>query len=309
MDEQGRLIDDPEPPAGTGKPAQPAGIGVVVGTSGYSFEDWIGNFYPAHIRKGDMLKEYSSHFTAVEVNSTYYRIPKAVVMARMEEKTPPWFEFIIKANQEMTHKASKDNALYASFNEALKPLIEAGKFRGVIAQFPWGFKPAGETREHIAFLREKFDEIAVAGAAGEKGRCPLFVELRNGEWIDEDLFESLKAQGIGYCSVDEPHLKGLVPPVARVTTDIGYVRLHGRNTKNWWGGARAEGRGAEGGRARAGGDRYDYLYSEDELKEWVVKIKAMAQAARKTYVFFNNCHAGQAARNAVLMKDLLSLAL
>jgi uncharacterized protein YecE (DUF72 family) len=83
--------------------------------------------------------------------------------------------------------------------------------------------------------------------------------------------------------------------VARVTTDLGYVRLHGRNARNWWG--------------CGGGDRYDYLYSEEELKEWVAKIRAMSQTAKKTFVFFNNCHAGQAARNASLMKDLLSLPL
>jgi uncharacterized protein YecE (DUF72 family) len=255
-----------------------------VGTSGYSFEDWIGNFYPPSIRKGDMLKEYSKHFSVVEVNSTYYRIPAAAVLARMEEKTPPGFEFIIKANQEMTHAASKDTALYAAFQEAIRPIIEADKFRGVIAQFPWGFKPTPEARQHLDFLKDRFPDIA------------LFVEFRNADWITEDTFEGLKARGIGYCSVDEPPLKGLVPPVARLTTGTGYVRLHGRNTKNWW-------RGSGGG----GGDRYDYLYSEEELKEWVAKIKTMARAAARTYVFFNNCHAGQAARNAKLMKDLLAL--
>jgi uncharacterized protein YecE (DUF72 family) len=299
MDEQGRLIDEPGPPEGTGEPAKPGDTRVVVGTSGYSFDDWVGNFYPAHIRKGDMLKEYSKHFSAVEVNSTYYRVPNAAMMARMVEKTPEGFEFIIKANQEMTHKASKDATLYQNFAEALRPVIEAGKFRGVIAQFPWGFKPTAEAREHLTFLRGKFDEI---GGSEDKERFPLFVELRNAEWIDEGLFESFKTQGIGYCSVDEPRLRGLVQPVARVTTDLGYVRLHGRNAKNWWG-------GDKGGAGGGSGDRYDYLYSEDELKEWVVKIKAMAQAARKTYVFFNNCHAGQAARNAALMKEMLTLAL
>jgi uncharacterized protein YecE (DUF72 family) len=302
MDEQGRLIDEPGRPEDARPPARPAETRVVVGTSGYSFDDWIGNFYPAHIRKGDMLQEYSKHFSAVEVNSTYYRVPGAPMMARMAAKTPDWFEFIVKANQEMTHKSSRDAALYQSFNEALAPLVETGKLRGVIAQFPWGFKPSPEAREHLAFLRERFDEVRGLPQDGlEKGRCPLFAEVRNAEWIEEGLFEGLRAQGIGYCSVDEPHIRGLVPPVARVTTDLGYVRLHGRNAKNWWGG--------RDGSGRASGDRYDYLYSEEELKEWVAKIKAMTRAARKTYVFFNNCHAGQAARNAALMKELLSLAL
>jgi uncharacterized protein YecE (DUF72 family) len=296
VDEQGKLLD--EPPRQPGEAGRPAADGepgmrersgrdqgnVVVGTSGYSFDDWVGNFYPARIRKGDMLKEYSRHFNAVEVNSTYYRIPNAAVMARMEEKTPAGFEFVIKANQEMTHSASKDPALYAAFREAVLPVVEAGKFRGIIAQFPWRFKPTGEARDHLEFLRQQFPDH------------PLFVEFRNADWITETTFEALRAAGIGYCSVDEPSLKGLVPPIARLTTDRGYVRLHGRNAKNWW---RGSGKG--------GGDRYDYLYGEEELKEWVTKIKAMARAATRTYVFFNNCHAGQAARNAKLMKDLLAL--
>jgi uncharacterized protein YecE (DUF72 family) len=256
---------------------------IVVGTSGYSFADWIGPFYPEGTKKGDMLGEYSKHFTCVEVNSTYYRIPHPIVLRRMEEKTPPGFEFIIKANQEMTHKGSKDVALYRSFEEAIQPVVEAGKFQGLIAQFPWGFKNTPENLDHLRFIKDQFRDY------------PFFVEFRNRSWIEENVFQTLEASGIGYCSVDEPHLKGLVPPIAKLTTDLGYVRLHGRNAKNWWG--------------RGGGDRYDYLYSKEELQEWVTKIKAMSEKARKTFVFFNNCHAGQAARNARLMKDLLSLPL
>ena len=258
---------------------------IVVGTSGYSFDDWVGNFYPAGIKKGDMLREYCKHFPCVEVNATYYRIPGLATFRGMEAKTPPGFEFIIKANQEMTHKASRDAALYKTFMEVLEPIRGAGKFSGVIAQFPWGFKCTAGNREHLRFLGEQFAD------------CPLFVEFRNSEWIRDDIFDELENNGIGYCSVDEPRLKGLVPPVARATTDIGYVRLHGRNAKTWW----ARGRGA--------GDRYDYLYSEAELKEWVEKIRAMSKTAGRTFVFFNNCHAGQAARNAKLMQELLALAL
>jgi uncharacterized protein YecE (DUF72 family) len=284
MDEQGKLLDEPEDSRGPAGWRESAPTKVVVGTSGYSFQDWIGNFYPGSIRKGDMLREYSRHFRAVEINSTYYRIPNAAVLARMEEKTPAGFEFVIKANQEMTHAVSREEALYASFREAIRPIVEAGKFRGIIAQFPWSFKPTPEARGHLEFLRDKM------------GDCPLFVEFRNAAWITEETFDSLRARQIGYCSVDEPPLRGLVPPVARVTTDTGYVRLHGRNAKNWW-------QGSRGG----GGDRYDYLYSEEELRGWVAKIKEMTRAAARTYVFFNNCHAGQAARNATLMKELLSL--
>lgn len=246
--------------------------------------DWIGNFYPEGTKKGDMLREYCKHFPCVEVNATYYRIPGLATFRGMEAKTPPGFEFIIKANQEMTHKKSRDPALYQTFMEALQPIRDAGKLSGVIAQFPWGFKYTPENREHLKFLGDQFRD------------CPLFVEFRNSEWIRESVFEGLEAEGIAYCSVDEPRLKGLVPPIARATANVGYVRLHGRNAKTWW------------ARGRAAGDRYDYLYSEDELKEWVAKIQAMSKTASRTFVFFNNCHAGQAARNAKLMQALLGLA-
>ena len=250
-----------------------------IGTSGYSFADWVGEFHPPGTPKGAMLDHYARHFDTVEINSTYYRIPHPVVLRKMEQKTPPGFEFIIKANQEMTHRGSRDVSVYRQFEEVLEPLKDAGKFSGVLFQFPWGFKNTQENRAHLAFLKETLAEN------------PLFVEFRHDSWIRDEVFTFLKAQGLGYCSVDEPGIQGLVPPVAKLTTDVGYVRFHGRNAKNWWG--------------RGGGDRYDYLYDQKELNEWVDKIRDLEKKAKKIYVFFNNCHAGQAAKNARLMQQML----
>jgi uncharacterized protein YecE (DUF72 family) len=255
---------------------------ILVGTSGYSFDDWVGTFYAEGIRKGDMLSFYVEHFPAVEVNSTYYRIPHPAVLHQMERKTPPGFEFIIKAHKSMTHGLNADKKTYSQFVEMLEPIQEAGKFSGVLAQFPWGFKNTAPTRKHLEHLRENLPGI------------PLFVEFRNSGWIVDEVFELIERLDIGYCCVDEPRLKGLVPPVVKKTSDSAYVRLHGRNARNWW-------------RREGGGDRYDYLYSEDELKDWVEKIRELAAKAKKTYVFFNNCHAGQAARNAKLMQELLKI--
>jgi len=254
---------------------------ILVGTSGYSFDDWVGTFYERGIRKGDMLSFYVNHFPTVEVNSTYYRIPHPAVLHQMEKKTPPGFEFIIKANKSMTHGLDAGKDTYSQFMEILEPIKEAGKFSGVLAQFPWGFKNTPSARDHLKSLRENLPEM------------PLFAEFRHVGWIKEEVFALLEKLDIGYCCVDEPRLRGLVPPVAKATTDVAYVRLHGRNAKNWWG--------------RGGGDRYDYLYSKEELKEWVEKIRDLAVKAKKTYVFFNNCHAGQAAGNAKLMQELLKM--
>lgn len=252
-----------------------------IGTSGYSFDDWVGEFYPPGTAKGEMLHYYARRFDTVEVNSTYYRIPHPMVLRKMEEKTGAGFEFVIKANQEMTHKGSRDASLYRRFKEVLEPVKEAGKFSGILLQFPWGFKNTPDNRAHLGFLNDTL------------GEDPVFVEFRNDSWIRDEVFEFLRDRGLGYCSVDEPHLRGLVPPVVELTSDAGYVRLHGRNAKNWWG--------------RGGGDRYDYLYSSQELAEWGDKIRELEKRAKKVYVFFNNCHAGQAAKNAELMQQMLGL--
>ncbi len=251
---------------------------VFVGTSGYSFEDWIGPFYPPGIQRNRMLDEYVGHFGVVEINSSYYRIPGANMFARMEEKTPDGFEFIVKLYKGMTHEVEDDREMYQRFTGAVEPLKRAGKFGGYLAQFPWRFRKGDSEMRHIEALKERLE--------GD----PLFVEFRHDSWIERETFEFLKARGVGYCSVDEPALKGLVPPVAVATTDTAYVRFHGRNAKNWWG---------------RGGDRYDYDYSNDELGAWADKLVKLEERTKRVYVFFNNCHAGHAARNAEIMVEML----
>ena len=252
---------------------------ILVGTSGYSFADWVGPFYPPGTRPSDFLGYYTTHFDTVEVNSTYYRIPHPRVLELMEKKTPPGFRFVVKLNQAMTHEGSKDAALYRDFLAVLEPLKRAEKYRGLLAQFPWGFKRTPESKQTLEAMR--------ALLPGE----PLFAEFRHDSWMHPGLKTWLEDKRIGFCCVDEPRLPGLIPPVAMLAGDEAYVRFHGRNAENWWG--------------RGGGDRYDYDYSEAELKEWAAKISELAAQARRTYLFFNNCHAGQAARSAKLMQEML----
>jgi uncharacterized protein YecE (DUF72 family) len=179
----------------------------------------------------------------------------------------------------MTHEGAEDPALYGTFLEAIRPLADAGKFDGLLAQFPWGFKRTPGNEAHLERMRERL--------GGEN----LFVEFRHASWAADDLESWLAARGLGYCVVDEPALEGLMPPITLRTAADAYVRFHGRNARNWWG--------------RGEGDRYDYEYSEAELRQWIEKVRALAEKARRTYLFFNNCHAGQAARNATLMQELL----
>jgi uncharacterized protein YecE (DUF72 family) len=256
-----------------------AGHPVLIGTSGFSFRDWDGSFYPPGLAASERLRFYACYFPVVEVNSTYYGIPQPRVLGQMVEKTPAGFEFLVKANREMTHEARASDSVYADFLRCLEPLRAAGRFQGVLAQFPWRFRRSPEAMRHVRTLAERLEG------------SPLFVEFRHASWADEEVFRSLAGAGIGYCSVDEPALDGLMPAVARLTGETAYVRLHGRNARAWWGGDR--------------GRRYDYDYRREELEEWQSKIRELAERAKKTYVFFNNCHAGQAARNARLMMDML----
>jgi len=260
------------------RPAEPGPI--LIGTSGYSFDDWEGSFYPPGTPKGKRLDHYVQHFPCVELNSTYYRIPHPAVMVRLEEKTPAGFEFTIKANEAMTHRRSRDPEVYRSFLACLEPFQRADKFHGVLLQFPWAYRNDEPGRAHLAWLRQALPSM------------PLWVEFRHVSWDRPEVYRFLEDLNLGFISVDEPALPGLFPPVSHVTNDVAYVRFHGRNAASWWG--------------RDGHDRYDWDYSREELSSWVGRIREMAARARKTYVFFNYCYMGRAVTSARLMKGLLS---
>lgn len=251
---------------------------IVVGTSGYSFDGWEGVFYPPGLPKGKRLDFYKDHFDAAEINSTYYRIPHAAVFHHMVNKVGEDFEFIVKTHRSFTHDRKEIEKETAAFNEALTPMRESGKLKGYLAQFPYGFRFSPPNLDHIRSGKDLFGDV------------PLYVEFRHKSWDIPEVYETLKRERIGFCCVDEPALPGLFPPVTEITTETGYVRLHGRNAQNWWG---------------KGGDRYDYLYTKEELSEWKRKIDDLKSRADKIYLFFNNCHLGQAVRNAKMFVELM----
>ena len=148
---------------------------VLIGTSGYSFADWVGPFYPPGTRSSEFLRHYARHFHTVEVNSTYYGIPHPRVLEQMERKTPSGFHFVVKLNQAMTHENSRESSLYRDFLAVLEPLKAAGKYDGLLAQFPWGFKRSADNVGWLEALRELLP--------GE----PLFVEFRHESWMTPDL--------------------------------------------------------------------------------------------------------------------------
>jgi uncharacterized protein YecE (DUF72 family) len=252
---------------------------ILVGTSGFSYDDWRGAFYPADLPKASMLDYYSRFFKIVEINATYYSIPSRANFERLAERTPDYFEFIVKTHQETTHRRRENAAALAKLTTAVQPLSEAGKLKGFLAQFPYSFKNNEINRKYLHTTRILLGDV------------PFFSEFRHDSWAIEPVEKFLADNNIGYVNVDEPALSGLMPPQDIVTNHIGYVRFHGRNGQKWWDGK--------------GSDRYDYLYKESELESWLVNISGVLKKAFRAYIFFNNHPGGKAVKNAMQMIELL----
>lgn len=254
----------------------------LIGTAGYSYEDWRGVYYPEDLDKKEMLSFYSREFSFTEVNSTYYAMPNRFMLYHMQAKTPDHFQFVIKAYRGMTHKREDNEQHFLDFKEALQPLIEKGKLGCVLAQFPTSFRNKDENRDYLKDFKERMGDI------------PVVIEFRHEEWIDERIFELLEEEELGYVCVDEPQFKTLVPPVVRATSRIGYVRFHGRNYKKWW-------------HHKETYERYNYLYTEEELKDWVPKIEKLADRTEKTFVSMNNHYRAQAVINGRMLREMLEV--
>ena len=254
-------------------------LAIKVGTSGYSFDDWRGNFYPPQMDKSKMLDHYVQRFNTVEINSTYYGIPHPRVFENMLKKAPPGFDFMVKVPQTFTHRRADLEQDRTKFIEAVRPLGEGDRLSGLLAQFPYSFK----------FNRDNLDFVSIVAEAVTPH--PLFVEFRHNGWVNREMYDRLRAERIGYVCVDEPQLRGLLAPDCFATTDTAYIRLHGRNSEQWWDG---------------GALRYDYNYTNEELNYWKERVRKIMNKVSNAYVFFNNCHLGQAASNAGRFAEMLA---
>jgi uncharacterized protein YecE (DUF72 family) len=251
-----------------------------IGTSGFSYKDWIGPVYPADLPARDHLSFYAREFSTVELNVTYYRIPEPHVVAGWIRKTPPDFLFTVKAFGGLTHEREQPD--FDAFVQAVKPLDEAGKFGCVLAQFPNSFHPTSENRDYLGRLREGLGELHTV------------VEFRDAAWMKPVTFDLLAGLGLGFCCVDEPRIRGLMPPVAAATGPVAYVRFHGRNAAKWY-------------NHKEAWERYDYTYSDEELREWAPRVRELDAAAGLTLVYFNNHYVGQAVKGARDLGQLLLL--
>lgn len=254
-----------------------------IGTSGFSYDDWKGVFYPPEMSGKDFLKFYADHYNTLELNFSYYRMPEAGQARQMLIKSGERLEFIIKAHKEMTHEISERSLGEAVplFLKGISPFVRADRLGGILLQFPQSFRYDTEQRVYLKSLIESLLP------------CPLFVEFRRKSWLKESVYKTLRDMGVGLVCVDEPPLPSLLPPMAIHTSDAGYIRFHGRNLKNWY-----------GTNAR---ERYDYLYSEMELREWVPRIKELSEKTKKLFIFFNNHAKAQAVTNAKMLANILDL--
>jgi uncharacterized protein YecE (DUF72 family) len=239
---------------------------ILLGTSGFSYDDWIGTVYPPDLPRRMWLPFIAKDVDAVELNVTYYRVPGRRTVEGWVERTPPNFRFAVKAHGSLTHE--REDPQYEPFRQGIAPLIESGKMGAILAQFPFSFHPTPENREYLLSMREGFQDL------------PVVVEFRDSKWVRDETFDLLDELRFGFCCVDEPPLEGLMPPVARAVGTLGYVRLHGRNAAKWW-------------RHEKAWERYDYTYSEEELREWVPKLQQLDAEVPLTLVFANNHYRGQ----------------
>ena len=254
---------------------------ILIGTSGFSYDDWKEEFYPPDMAKKDFLEFYAEHFRVLELNFSYYRIPDSSQSRQMITKSGGKLEFVIKAYRQMTHEISENSLteILPKFMEGISPFVDAGRLGVILLQFPQSFHYVPENRLYLKSLIETLSP------------SPVPIEFRQREWLKESVYETLRELGAGFVCVDEPPLPSLIPPVVINTSNSGYIRFHGRNSKKWYG---TDSR-----------TRYDYLYSEDELKAWVPKIRELAKRTEKLFVFFNNHAKAQAITNAKMLINLL----
>lgn len=267
-----------------------------IGTSGWNYPSgkgtWNGIFYPdakARRRQFDELRFYSERFNTVEVNSTFYGQPRSNVTLSWVKRTPPGFDFAVKLYQKFTHpnlttdRTPVSTADIDAFKSGIDPLVAGERLGPLLAQFPSSFKDSPEARHYLDWLLTTFKDYDVS------------VELRHKTWSDAraDVADLLHAHGAAWTQIDEPKFRlsirqDLLPNM----DDFYYLRLHGRNAEQWWEHDKSE-------------DRYNYLYSEAELKPFADAVNTARALVKNQYVYLNNHFAAQAVADAAVLRHLL----
>jgi len=266
-----------------------------IGPAGWSYPDSPGHVYPAGLPKSfDVLAFIASYFDTVEINASFYAPQPARNYASWVKRTAgnSNFKFTAKLWQRFTHGLKAEGsrlkdpwtpADVRAVTEGMQVLHDAGRLGAILAQFPWSFQPSAFSLQLLARLAETF--------AG----WPLVVEVRHGSWAKHEHALFLKKLGLGFCNIDQPVIGESLGPTAGVTSDVGYVRFHGRRYDTWF---EAHEDAAQ---------RYDYLYSAAELAPWVERIRKVtgADGVKDVYVISNNHFEGKGPANALMIRSML----
>jgi uncharacterized protein YecE (DUF72 family) len=247
-----------------------------IGPAGWSYTDWEGTVYPPHGSRFDHLAYLSSFFNTIEINSPFYRIPPPTHSKSWTRRVSsnPDFKFTTKVFRGFTHEEAQLGAEeIKAFRNYLDPLVDADRLGAVLLQYPWSFKNTPESLEKLEKLFRAFDGY------------PLALEVRHGSFQNEEFVRFLEDHNVAWVNVDQPLFHESVKPAEITTGPLAYVRLHGRNYEKWF--AHNE-----------TWERYNYLYSPEELAPWVERIRGMARG-KEAYVITNNHFRGQAIVNAV----------
>lgn len=275
---------------------------ILVGCSGWSYDDWVGQFYPIELakRKGDWFAYYAQFFNTVEINSTFYRPPGERQVQSWIKKAEKLkgFEYSMKVPQLVTHEAlvegNLERALFwaTTFEQTcVKPLAEANLLGGVLLQLSPYFKYDSPSLNALTGLLD----------AVSTDKCDYAVEFRHQSWLDEsrkeldpEVLEILQAKNVANVLIDGPglHFSG------ELTANHTYLRFHGRNYDIWYRPEKEKDHRL---------DRYDYLYPKEELEPWIPRIKEAEQQAAKVRIFFNNHARAKSVRNAFLLMDMLQI--
>lgn len=265
-----------------------------IGTAGWQYKDWNGKFYPSK-NKQPALQYYAGYFDTVEVNSSFYGHIKPKVAegwCKLVSDVNPDFVFTAKLNRAFTH--SPIAVIESTSAESIKPgpddeaeakagldiLAAKRRLGALLMQFPVSFTNTDENREYLAQLAGCFSEY------------PLVAEVRHSSWDDPAVLRSFAQMGIGFCNIDQPLLGKALAPSQIALGRVGYVRLHGRNYQQWF-------------EHKHPHDRYNYLYSADELETWARRIEHVSQQAESTFVISNNHFESKAAVNSLQLVSML----
>lgn len=256
-----------------------------IGPAGWSYKDWEGVVYPQKPgAKFDPLEYLSRFFDTIEINSSFYRPPAPSTTKSWAKRVAGNrdFTFTAKLHRVFTHERGKATAQdEKDFRLGMDELAEADRLGTILLQFPWSFKNTDEERAYLTKLLNRFKDY------------PLVIEVRHTSWNTAATYEEFEELGVGICNIDQPLFQKSIKPSALTTSSVGYVRLHGRNYQNWF-------------RESAPRDeRYNYLYSTEELDPWITRIRQVAKQAKETYVITNNHFLGKAVVNALEIKSVI----